>query len=1123
MTSARILIVQDRDSDAAALAACLRELGHTVCATVPSGEQAVGEASAARPDLALIDLGLGSGAGGVEAAERIGSEVDIPVVCLAGDDDTQWERAEAARPFGYVLKPFEKRQLHFSIQTALSLHARERAHRETQSRMGRTIDGLRSDARLMEAAFDGIDDGVIAAKENGETLVFNAGAKRLFGSVRPDAAEDRPSGPGDLFLLDRVTPFPEDDLPLTRAVAGRSSDDVEMFVRNTDTQAGRLVRVSGRPIGNGESLDRGGVMVCRDVTRDQETAARLEQAVTELRIRNQVLESVLDHIDDGILISDVTGRNIFLNAAAKRILGAEAVNPPLSERSQVHGIFYPDRKTYVPPQELPLLRALNGQDTGETTLFIRNEANPDGVVTTVRGRALRSADGDRVMAGMAILQPAGHGDTDTGLDEIVSKLRDKTALLESICDNISDGIIVADTEGRISFANATTVQVFGDWLVDPRMEDWSATYGMFYPDVKTPVPTEQLPLARALQGEETDETELFVRNEKNPHGSYVRGRAFPIYNSDRTAIIAAMAVFRDVTRDRETESRLRQTSSELHRQTQLLETVFETMNEGIIVTDSDGQVVLTNRRAKKMFGAIEPLYASPEGRARRHGVFHPDQETLVSFDELPLPRALRGERTDEVEMFVRNRNIPDGVHASVSGRPLQLDIGGAKGAVIIYRDITEAKQAEAGLRQTLEELRDQGELMEATFKSISEGIVVADATGKFLYVNPYAKQILGLRDAETRLPDTYHPDRETPVKTEDRPLHRAIFRGESVDDEDLFIRNGNGAEGVHIRVSARPLLAHVGGVRGGVIIFRDVTDEVNAREALSRAFAQGRLEIVETILHNIGNAINSVTVGIETVHQTLAADPLMRRLRALAKTLKGREADWIDYIANDPQGQKVLPFVVAIADDFAAQNEALTRTVGRVRDRANHIADIVRTQKALGGPRMDRKDINLKDALRDAVRLLQDSLSQRGIQVEIDCGDAPAEIRIHESPFHQMIVNLVKNSLEAIDDLSASGRLEETPRIRIRAYVEDDYLLLDVSDNGIGIDKTHQKLIFTAGYTTKESGTGLGLHSSANFVTSSGGQIYPLSEGTARGTTMRIRLKRSAVTPSPAPAERRGT
>ena len=432
---------------------------------------------------------------------------------------------------------------------------------------------------------------------------------------------------------------------------------------------------------------------------------------------------------------------------------------------------------------------------------------------------------------------------------------------------------------------------------------------------------------------------------------------------------------------------------------------------------------------------------------------------------------------------------------------------------------TENKKTEDRLNQTLEKLRNQNELLETTFNSIREGIVVANEAGEFLYVNPGAEKIVGMGATDTPQDQwsekygSFYPDRKTPIKTEDLPLLRAIYKGEVTEDEDIFIRNAQRPDGVYIRVSGRPLLNEIGGIRGGVITFRDVTGQMNAEEALAQAFAQGRLEIVDTILHNIGNAINSVTVGIETLHQNLINDPFIPRLCALADAIKAHRDNWVYYISNDPQGQKVIPFIIALAEDLNGLNERLVKVVIRVKDRADHIADIIHTQKAFGSPNTDRKDIHLKDAFSSVIQVLQESLDKSEIETVIDCENAPQEIRIQENKFHQMMVNLIKNSIEAIDDLTASGGIEETPRIQIRAYVEEDFLYLDVRDNGIGIERENFNRIFSAGYTTKESGGGLGLHSAANFVIGSGGQIRPLSDGIGKGTTMRILLRLSAITP----------
>ena len=102
-----------------------------------------------------------------------------------------------------------------------------------------------------------------------------------------------------------------------------------------------------------------------------------------------------------------------------------------------------------------------------------------------------------------------------------------------------------------------------------------------------------------------------------------------------------------------------------------------------------------------------------------------------------------------------------------------------------------------------------------------------------------------------------------------------------------------------------------------------------------------------------------------------------------------------------------------------------------------------------------------------------------------------------------MLVNLIKNSIEAIDEFGAQENY--TPHIKIKCYVDTD-LALEVADNGIGIESDKLDAIFRSGYTTKDSGSGLGLHSIANFVSGCGGQILALSDGIGKGATMRILL-----------------
>ena len=609
------------------------------------------------------------------------------------------------------------------------------------------------------------------------------------------------------------------------------------------------------------------------------------------------------------------------------------------------------------------------------------------------------------------------------------------------------------------------------------------------------------------------ESICFLRNPENPSGVFINVSGRPLQGED--TVRGGVITFRDVTEIKETETELEKTVVELQNQTQLMETIFNSISDGVVVADEKGQFIKGNPAAAQISGT--PLEDIELNRAsEQYGAFHPTEDTLFPIEDLPLTQAVNGIATNNVEMRLKAPEVED-FYLSVSGRPLLDEEGTLRGGVAVARDITELKRAENQLRESIAQLEHQTQLMESIFNSISDGVVVADENGQFTMFNPSAERIVGLGAVEGD-PDEWSDqyglffhDKVTLFPPEDLPLALAL-QGKETDDVEIFVRNPNVPDGLYISVNGRPLRAE-GGISGGVAVFRDVTERVLAEEALAQAFAQGRLEIVETILHNIGNAINSVSAGVDILYEHVIDDRLIQRFNALATAVKSHQADWVNYIQNDPQGQKVLPFVLALAEDFSAQNEELMETIERVRSRTLHIVDIVRTQKSFDNVRVTAKDIVLEQAISDALKLQQDSLDKRGIQVDIDCANAPTGIRIQESQFNQMLVNLIKNAIEAIDQLVQASGLNEPPRIEIRAYVDEAFFNLDVTDNGIGINEKEANVIFTAGYTTKEMGSGLGLHSIANFVAGQGGQILPLSEGKGKGTTMRVRLRLASINP----------
>ena len=695
-------------------------------------------------------------------------------------------------------------------------------------------------------------------------------------------------------------------------------------------------------------------------------------------------------------------------------------------------------------------------------------------------------------------------------DELKTKnleLQSQLTLMQTIFDSLSEGVVATNLEGEFLLANPSAQNMVGTEPVEGDPGEWSETYGTFYPDKVTLYPSTELPLYKAMQGETTNDVKLVLRNPNRPEGVFVSVSGRPLYD-ETGKLIGGVIAMRDVTELEKITKQLEITVNQLQNRNALMDAIFNSISDGIIVTNKDGKYVMFNETAKEMGGYslnnVHTRYA-PETL----GLFQLDGQELFPADELPLARALRGEHSDNVEMVIRNSNLPHGMNVSISARPIYNEKGVVTGGVSAIHDISEIKEKEQQLETLNDQLTDQSEFMESIFNSISDGIIVADGSGCVTFFNRGAHRIAG-SDISTEALETwqreyeyFHLDGVTPYAIEELPLMQAIH-GKSTDNVEIFVRNPELQDEIYIRASGRPLQDRDGTQKGGVVVLQDITDSVRSEEALTQAFTQGRLEIVDTILHNIGNAINSVTVGIDTIHIQLVDDQLISRLAALASALEEHQDDLSDYLKNDPQGQKVLPFISMLSHDFSVMFAELKERVERIRNRTRHIVDIIRTQKSYHSTSGTHKDINLTVAISDAIKILQDSIDKRQIQIDIDCKNAPEEIHIQESQFHQMLVNLIKNSIEAIEDLAASGEPNETPRIQCRTYINDDFLCIDITDNGSGIVPENIPRIFSAGFTTKEQGSGLGLHSSANFVISSGGRIQPLSAGKGKGTTMRV-------------------
>jgi C4-dicarboxylate-specific signal transduction histidine kinase len=140
------------------------------------------------------------------------------------------------------------------------------------------------------------------------------------------------------------------------------------------------------------------------------------------------------------------------------------------------------------------------------------------------------------------------------------------------------------------------------------------------------------------------------------------------------------------------------------------------------------------------------------------------------------------------------------------------------------------------------------------------------------------------------------------------------------------------------------------------------------------------------------------------------------------------------------------------------------------------------------------------------MEMIHDSLERYNISFELEIDPSIEHVMLPRNPLIQMLLNLFKNSMESI-----RLRMKQDPSLkgRIDVYVvpqQDEMFLLTVRDNGAGIDPEVAESLFHFGFTTKSTGSGFGLHASANFASSIGGDIRANSKGINQGAEMRVSL-----------------
>lgn len=280
------------------------------------------------------------------------------------------------------------------------------------------------------------------------------------------------------------------------------------------------------------------------------------------------------------------------------------------------------------------------------------------------------------------------------------------------------------------------------------------------------------------------------------------------------------------------------------------------------------------------------------------------------------------------------------------------------------------------------------------------------------------------------------------------------------------------------------------------------TELRTAQEQLVEASRKaGMADVATSVLHNIGNVLNSVNVSSQVIKDLVKASVGSRVGKTLellaAQPLPGK------FIDEDAKGKKVLPYLEGVDKALARERETTLAELESLMKAIEHIKVIVAMQ--LGLARGDRRrqqieQVSLDEIVRAAVSMLEPC---EGVRFVRECSSQVVSTDRHK--LLGILTNLLANGRDAL-----RARGDGTITIRTRSD-QDGFVCIDVIDDGIGIAADTLSRIFQHGFTTKPNGHGFGLHGSACAAMEIGGTLTAASEGLGHGAIFTITIPSSSA------------
>ena len=275
--------------------------------------------------------------------------------------------------------------------------------------------------------------------------------------------------------------------------------------------------------------------------------------------------------------------------------------------------------------------------------------------------------------------------------------------------------------------------------------------------------------------------------------------------------------------------------------------------------------------------------------------------------------------------------------------------------------------------------------------------------------------------------------------------------------------------------------------------------ETQLRQASREA---GMAEVATGVLHNVGNVLTSLGVSASLLQsrlRELKVDAVARTAALLGE--QGAQAG--SFIDLDPRGQRIPGYLVQLGEHLLAERDALLHEADALAGHVEHVRAIVAAQQSYARHGGSPEAVNVAALLDHAIALHFTGCSE--IELVRDYQPLPL-VNVDRHKLLQVLSNLCSNSRQAVE-AGPSG----LKRVALHIAREDDGILIEVRDSGIGMSEETRARLFEFGFTTKRDGHGFGLHTSAILAKELGGTLGGTSDGIGKGACFTLHVPLSAA------------